>query len=192
MPVVVAIALLLLVRFCLVTHYAVRIDSPELGIQAGDRLLVAKYAFRGLRRGTIVAFRHPRTSQLELARIIALPGDSVWVDSQQKKVFHLKRSNAEVSLIVPGRCEPVDVQPQSAALLCYVLQRYEATRAVLTHSNRVQIGGVTITRLHFSQNYYWLDGIGLIPETCIVGPVLCITYSSLNWSPRWNRFLHAL
>lgn len=192
LPLVVAISLLLLVRCCFVTHYEVQTALPELSLQEGDRLLVGRYVSAGMKRGTIVAFRHPSTARVELARIIARPGDSLWVDNQQQRVSFLKRAGMENSFMVPGHCEPVDVQPQSARLLYYVLRHYEKARAVQIVGKRLLIGGVPTTRLHFSQNYYWLENVGLLPESFILGPALCITYSSRNWQPRWNRFLRPL
>ena len=73
-----------------------------------------------------------------------------------------------------------------------MLRHYEKARAVQIVGKRLLIGGVPTTRLHFSQNYYWLENVGLLPESFILGPALCITYSSRNWQPRWNRFLRPL
>lgn len=94
-PPVVALTLLLAVRGLAVTQVSLPADRPELGLLAGDRVLVDRTAFglclplpgreaplraggREPRRGELVAYEAPGTAEgVRVGRIDGLPGDSL-------------------------------------------------------------------------------------------------------------------
>lgn len=79
LPLLVAALVLVLVRSCLVTQYAVGKSLPECHLLGGDRVLVLRYhswAFSKFEKGDVVAHTASDGS-LVLSGIVALPGTQV-------------------------------------------------------------------------------------------------------------------
>jgi signal peptidase I len=77
---VIAIAIFLLLRL-VVGSYTVVSPSMEPGVQAGERLIINKLAYRFSQpaRGDIVFYKSSEGDQDQLKRVIGLPGDVVEV-----------------------------------------------------------------------------------------------------------------
>lgn len=113
-PPVVALTLLLAVRGLVVTQVSLPADRPELGLLAGDRVLVDRTAFglrlplpggdaalrtggREPRRGELVAYEAPGTAEgLRVGRIDGLPGDSLGPGGKGRLVPGTYRAGSDI------------------------------------------------------------------------------------------------
>ncbi|MEX1997262.1 MAG: signal peptidase I [Candidatus Andersenbacteria bacterium] len=82
----IAVAIIIPIRFFLVQPFFVRGASMEPNFQDGEYLIVDElsYRFRSPSRGEVVVFRYPdNPSQFFIKRIVGLPGDMVIVEDGQ-------------------------------------------------------------------------------------------------------------
>jgi signal peptidase I len=94
-PVLVAVAVVLVARSSFADHYVVPSGSMEPTVQVGDQVCVSKIAY-GLRvpashayfvrgaspaRGEVVVLASPTDGEVLLKRVVAVPGDVVEVDA---------------------------------------------------------------------------------------------------------------
>ncbi len=99
-PVLVAVALVLVTRSSFADHYVVPSGSMEPTVQVGDQVCVSKIAY-GLRvpasrtyvvrgaqpaRGDVVVLASPTDGEVLLKRVVAVPGDVVEVDSGHVRI----------------------------------------------------------------------------------------------------------
>ena len=119
----VAVALMLLVHTFLFTQVEMRANRPDLGLLPGDRVLVSRMSY-GVRlpfaqmwgyhrwgkgtpeRGEMVVFDYPGVSnQISMDRVSGLPGDTVWVDSDEEAFFVVPQGALSIgSLLLPDSC----------------------------------------------------------------------------------------
>lgn len=83
LPAVVAVALMVVVRAFVLSHYVLEADRTDLGLVAGDRLLVVRPTFdfgHTTARGDVIAY-HPSDSSraVLIDRVSAVSGDSLSV-----------------------------------------------------------------------------------------------------------------
>ena len=125
---------------------------------------------------------------LSVGQCAALPGDTVWLE------WHGPNDRAVANpvrypFVVPGRGLRVQVQPWNAALLANTLQRHEGRQLFWDGSNLRNDQGARVVEVAFSQDYIWVEaramsGIydsrvyGFVPQSHLVGRLLCITYGS--------------
>ncbi len=87
----VAIAIIVPIRYFLVQPFFVRGASMEPNFENGEYLIIDElsYRFREPRRGEVVVFRFPHNpSQFFIKRIIGLPGDTVTVNNGQVNLLN--------------------------------------------------------------------------------------------------------
>lgn len=99
-PVLVAVAVVLVTRSSFADHYVVPSGSMEPTVQVGDQVCVSKIAY-GLRvpvshayvvrgaqpaRGDVVVLASPTDGEVLLKRVVAVPGDVVEVDSGHVRI----------------------------------------------------------------------------------------------------------
>lgn len=197
-PLLAALLAVVAVRCLLVSQYAVSSGQPAAGLLAGDRILVLRPAYglrvpgsspgarlrlaeRPAQAGQVLAFDHPLDHGLCTSLCMAVPGDTVWVDPLRGRVLPGRTSAAACPLVVPGRDSSVEVTPCNARLLHLALSRYEGSRATLVGDTALFFDGRPLRRAYFTQNYYWVEGsedrYGLVPQSHLVGRVLCVSYS---------------
>jgi signal peptidase I len=80
--VLVVVLALVLARAFVAEPFRIASASMTPTLQAGDRVLVDKRAYRSAlpRRGDLVVFREPRTGAVTLKRAVGLPGDTVAIE----------------------------------------------------------------------------------------------------------------
>ncbi|MBI2642027.1 MAG: signal peptidase I [Candidatus Wildermuthbacteria bacterium] len=104
--VIVALALVLLIRGFVFQPFLVRGDSMMPNFHNGDYLIVDELSYRFLRdptRGEVIVFKFPGdTSQKYIKRVIGLPGESVEI--KEGKVYIL--SNGEPALLEERYLDP--------------------------------------------------------------------------------------
>jgi signal peptidase I len=84
-----AMAIIVPIRYFLVQPFFVRGASMEPNFQDGEYLVVDEisYRMRDPRRGEVIVFQFPRNpSQYYIKRIVGLPGETVVVDDGQVKI----------------------------------------------------------------------------------------------------------
>ena len=148
------------------------------------------------RTGQFIAFNDPSDTTvavisrrpLSVGQCAALPGDTVWLE------WHGPNDRAVANpvrypFVVPGRGLRIQVQPWNAALLANTLQRHEGRQLFWDGSNLRNDQGARVVEVAFSQDYIWVEaramsGIydsrvyGFVPQSHLVGRLLCITYGS--------------
>lgn len=88
---VVAVVIIVPVRYFLIQPFFVRGASMEPGFEDGEYLIVDElsYRFREPRRGEVIVFRFPENpSQYFIKRIIGLPGEVVRVEEGRVIIFN--------------------------------------------------------------------------------------------------------
>lgn len=85
----IAIAIIVPVRYFLVQPFFVRGASMEPNFEDGEYLIIDElsYRFREPRRGEVVVFRYPENpSQFFIKRIIGVPGDTITIEGGQVRL----------------------------------------------------------------------------------------------------------
>lgn len=189
-------------------------DKEPVFLQ-GDRVLVDRRAYglrvpfcclfgyhrwgRGIpRNGDWAVFNNPLvqngaqpdTSTLCLGRILACPGDTVWMGREGR----VGRSRDYVRghiwpIPVPARGAYIQVAPWAAPLYQQTLDRHEVDSLRLPQAEdfeTIQQGSVVSVR--FTRNYYWISSgseedlfdsrtFGFVPEEFFLGRVNHVLYS---------------
>ena len=119
----IAVALMLIVRIFLFTQVELRNNRPDLGLLSGDRVLVSKMSY-GIRvpfahffgyhrmgegapqRGEMVVFDYPGISNnISLDRVSGLPGDTVWVEQDEGTFFVVPDGALSIgTMLLPDTC----------------------------------------------------------------------------------------
>jgi len=95
--VVVALAIVIPIRYFLFQPFFVKGQSMEPNFDTGDYLIVDEisYRFRNPQRGEVVVFKYPNSpSQRYIKRIIGLPGETVEI--KNGKVFVVNKESIQV------------------------------------------------------------------------------------------------
>lgn len=85
----IAIAIIVPIRYFLVQPFFVRGASMEPNFEDGEYLIIDElsYRFREPRRGEVIVFRFPNNpSQFFIKRIVGLPGETVAVENGQVRI----------------------------------------------------------------------------------------------------------
>ena len=89
--VVLALAIIVPVRYYLFQPFFVKGASMEPSFNDGDYVLIDEitYRFRGPKRGEVIIFRSPQDhSQFYIKRVIGLPGEQVQIKNSQVTIFN--------------------------------------------------------------------------------------------------------
>lgn len=97
--VVLALVIVLPIRYFVFQPFIVKGESMEPNFQDGNYLIIDEmsYRFRSPERGEVVVFRYPyNPTQKYIKRVIGLPGETVQIVNQQVRIFD--RSGQETIL----------------------------------------------------------------------------------------------
>lgn len=195
LPLLLALFVLVVVRYFFLTQYEAEDRIVEWGVHPGDRILVDRTAYsfnKRLEVGDRVAFRHQQRpeSPVCLATCTALPGDTVWVDTEFQSVSSRRRSQREHPLVVPAAGQEIDITPYNARQLWHLLRK-EGAFVTLRHNNEILIDGRKVKTVAFLNDYYWLETqhtpYGLVPYRALVGRPFCVSYGVKNGEIRLDR-----
>ena len=185
LPLLLALVVLVIVRYFFLTQYVAEGSIAEWGVQGGDRILVDRTAYQYDKRpqaGDRVAFRHQQQpeSPVCLATCTALPGDTVWMDTDRQRVSSRRRSRTDKPLVVPAAGQEIEVTPYNARPLFHLLRK-EGAFVTLRPNNDILIDGRKVKTVTFLNDYYWMETqhvpYGLVPYRALVGKPFCVTYS---------------
>lgn len=87
--VVLALVIVLPIRYLIFQPFVVRGSSMEPNFQSGDYLIIDEitYRFRDPQRGEVVVFRYPQNpSEKFIKRIIGLPGEKIIFDGMEVEI----------------------------------------------------------------------------------------------------------
>jgi signal peptidase I len=127
-PVLVAVAVVLVARSSFADHYVVPSGSMEPTVQVGDQVCVSKIAY-GLRipeshtyvvrgsvptRGDVVVLASPTDGEVLLKRVVAVPGDVVEIDDGHVTIdgvpAPVSQRGGELVEELGGRAHPLGAQ----------------------------------------------------------------------------------
>lgn len=195
LPLLLALLVLVVVRYFFLTQYVAEGSIVEWGVQGGDRILVDRTAYQYDKRpqaGDRVAFRHQQQPEgpVCLATCTALPGDTVWMDTDRQRVSSRRRSRTDKPLVVPAAGQEIEITPHNARPLFHLLRK-EGAFVTLRHNNDILIDGRKVKTATFLNDYYWLETqqvpYGLVPYRALVGKPFCVTYSIQNGTLQFDR-----
>ena len=195
LPLLIAALVLVVVRYFFLTQYVAEGSIVEWGVHSGDRILVNRMAFVGDSRpqlGDRVAFRHQQRPEAPvcLATCTALPGDTVWMDTERQEVYALRRSQTDKPLIVPAAGQEIEVTPHNARQL-YHLLRKEGAFVTLRENKEILIDGRGVKTVAFLNDYYWMETqhvpYGLVPFRAFIGKPFCVSYGVKDGAIRFDR-----
>lgn len=195
LPLLLALLVLVVVRYFFLTQYVAEGSIVEWGVQGGDRILVDRTAYQYDKRpqaGDRVAFRHQQQPEgpVCLATCTALPGDTVWMDTDRQRVSSRRRSRTDKPLVVPAAGQEIEITPHNARPLFHLLRK-EGAFVTLRHNNDILIDGRKVKTATFLNDYYWLETqqvpYGLVPYRALVGKPFCVTYSIQDGALQLDR-----
>ena len=195
LPLLLALLVLVVVRYFFLTQYVAEGSIVEWGVQGGDRILVDRTAYQYDKRpqaGDRVAFRHQQQPEgpVCLATCTALPGDTVWMDTDRQRVSSRRRSRTDKPLVVPAAGQEIEITPHNARPLFHLLRK-EGAFVTLRHNNDILIDGRKVKTATFLNDYYWLETqqvpYGLVPYRALVGKPFCVTYSIQDGTLQLDR-----
>jgi signal peptidase I len=209
---VIAIALFLVVRACLVEAFKIPSGSMERTLLVGDFLLVNKLAYgaevpfigahlppvRDLQRGDVVVFQWPvDLTKNFVKRVVGLPGDTLAMRSGVLVLNGRLQDEAYVSHTDPG-ADPADQDFRWQRK--FLVPTVEA--AVGSHPSRNNWGPLVVPGGHFFvlgdnrdnslDSRYW----GFVPDSLLRGRPMFVYFSyvpdsasTVDWLThiRWNR-----
>ncbi len=120
--VAIALVLTLIIRHFVVESFVVRGSSMEPSLHDGQRLLVSKfvYRYRQPRRGDIIVFRSPVSSDDLIKRVIATPGERVEIVAGRVLVNGRELQDEERYILrrdVTSNLGPQEVPPDKVFVL---------------------------------------------------------------------------
>ena len=195
LPLLLAVLMLVVVRYFFLTQYVAEGGIAEWGVQSGDRILVNRLSYAGGARpdeGDRVAFHHQQhpDAPICLATCTALPGDTVWMDTKALRVASRRRSHADLPLVVPAAGQEINVTPHNARQLWHLLCK-EGGTATLRDNKEILMDGRTVKTVAFLNDYYWMETqhvpYGLVPYRALVGKPFCVSYGVKEGSLRLDR-----
>lgn len=124
--VIVALLIVVPIRYFLFQPFFVRGQSMEPTFENGDYLIIDEisYRFRDPQRGEVVVFKYPQNpSQRYIKRIVGLPGETVDIEDGKVIIFNWGGSQVlDESAYLPASCQtPGDVRVSLAEDEYFVL-----------------------------------------------------------------------
>lgn len=221
-----SIALVMILRTCAFAVLTIPQDGEAPVLLQGDRVLVNKWAYglrrpysqwggylryrsRKARRGDWLAFNCPAvqpgalpdTSNLCVGRILACPGDTIWMGSPGRVSASRNYQRGCIwPVIIPARGTHIHVTSWTAPLYALTIQRHEGTDVSIVRDS-LSIDDHLIDYFRFQKDYYWVVSgnednffdsrtFGFVPAEFIMGKATAILYSfdaQQSWSKRWRR-----
>ena len=78
-----AVLIAVLLRVFAIGSYSVPFEGMEPSLHKGERILVNKWNYKRVKRGDIIVFHDPSTSEGDktlVGRVMAMPGDVIYMD----------------------------------------------------------------------------------------------------------------
>ena len=124
--VLIALVIVVPIRYFLFQPFFVRGDSMEPNFQNKDYLIVDQisYRFREPQRGEVVVFRHPGSpARRYIKRIIGLPGEIVEIKDGQVIIFNQGKEKVltELDYLIPNTQTPGEIKTHLAENEFFVL-----------------------------------------------------------------------
>lgn len=219
-----AALLFFLLRLCVCTIIAIPQGGNAPSLLQGDHVLLNKWSYglrlpradwfgyqrirrRPFRKTDWIAFNSPvvspdalpDTSSLCVGRVLACPGDTVWMGKDglvcDRKDF---RRGCIWPLVVPARGMHVHISPWAVPLYALTIQRHEGEGAI-AHGDTLFAGNHNVEFYRFHRDYCWVSSgndanlfdsrsFGFVPVEHVVGRLDAVLYS-LDASLLWYRSL---
>lgn len=201
LPLVLAGLLLAVVKTFFMEQYAVPTSCMSIGtLLPGDRVLanLTAYDFLGWknspRHNELIAFHNPfgRTYPIAqrsicISRVAALPGDTVWMDMDNKYASVYQASSAALPFVLPKAGEKCAVASHTAYLLWNALRLQENVATCLVNGTSLRRNGLPLDSVVFRNDCYWVDGYGMVTHDLLAGHVFCVSFSLDETAPTFQR-----
>lgn len=208
-------------RYCLYSVLIVPDTGHEPSLLQGDRLLVSRWAYgwrrtfgtyhryrvRFPRHGDWVAFNTPNvevgalpdTSSLCIGKILAMPGDTIWMGRGGKVSLHRDYLKGCIwPLIVPARGSFVRFNSWDSELYARTIERHEQDSTKFA-GDQLYINGKVSDFYRFHRDYFWIQSgndsnvndsrsFGFVPFEFLLGQVQTVLYSFDPQLPLIYRF----
>ena len=208
---VVAVLLVLGIRMTVVSLVTVSQVGVDSTLIQGDRVLVNLWAY-GLRspwhtryhryhptpakRGDWIVFNipavqrdaRPDTSSLSVGRVLACPGETVWLGRNGRVSTVCDYSQGCIwPLLVPARGTYIRIFPWNQELYQVTIHRHEPLNADIINDS-LCVDGSYVSNYRFHRNYYWISSdseqnlydsrvYGFVPEEFVLGQASTVLYS---------------
>lgn len=201
LPLAFAAILLMVVKTFFVAQYVVPTSSmSEQTLLQGDRVLADLTAYNFFHKqqapehNALVALYAPfgRTYPVSqrsvyLSRVAALPGDTIWMDTDSEYASVYQASSAAHPFVLPRAGEKVAVEPHTAYLLWNVLRLQENVPTTLVNGSSLRKNGLPLDSVSFEHDCYWVDNYGMVTHQMLAGRILCVSFSLDETAPRFHR-----
>ena len=211
-----------LVRLCAFDMLTISQQGNTPHLLQGDHVLVNKWAYgwripktswvgyqrvraRNVQKGDWISFNSPDveamalpdTSQLCVGRVLACPGDTVWMGNHGKISAYKDYVRGCIwPLAVPAHGMHVHIAPWAVNLYSITIQRHEGDKTSILNDS-LFIGERAIDYYRFHRDYYWISSeneqnffdsrtFGFVPAEFVVGRIESILYSTDKEKP-WYK-----
>ena len=196
-----AVLIAVLLRVFAVGSYSVPFEGMEPSLHKGERILVNKWNYKRVKRGDIIVFHDPSTSdgnKTLVGRVMALPGDVIYMDHafHFSKAVNLQDTLPAQPIMIPLKGVETPIRPWNATLMRNTLTLHEGLDAD-AKDGMLYIGGKTANAYTPKQSYYWvmMDNestlsdsrlFGFVPENHLIGKATRIWLSN-QLSRLWKK-----
>lgn len=196
-----AVLIAVLLRVFVVGSYSVPFEGMEPSLHKGERILVNKWNYKRVKRGDIIVFHDPSTTDGDktlVGRIMALPGDVIYMDHafNFSKAVNLLDTLPAQPIMIPLKGVETPIRPWNATLMRNTLTLHEGLQAEVK-DGVLYIDGKATQAYPSKQNYYWVmmdtestlsDSrlFGFVPENLLIGKATRIWFSN-QLSRLWKR-----
>lgn len=196
-----AVLIAVLLRVFVVGSYSVPFEGMEPSLHKGERILVNKWNYKRVKRGDIIVFHDPSTTDGDktlVGRIMALPGDVIYMDHafNFSKAVNLLDTLPAQPITIPLKGVETPIRPWNATLMRNTLTLHEGLQAEVK-DGVLYIDGKAIQAYPSKQNYYWVmmdtestlsDSrlFGFVPENLLIGKATRIWFSN-QLSRLWKK-----
>lgn len=188
--------LLLAVRFLLLMHLRIPADNAVCHLQRGQHVLVS-LTYYGLRLpgerwigyhrwgrrvpecDERVVFSASTDGGTSVGVCRALPGDTVWIDPQRRRVLPARTSPDAQVVVIPRRGNAVSVTADNAFFYASLLNRSEHVFAEVGAHGELLVNCNEMSEIRFTNDYYWLetapDVYDIVSHEALIGKIVYAT-----------------
>ena len=196
-----AVLIAVLLRVFAVGSYSVPFEGMEPSLHKGERILVNKWNYKRVKRGDIIVFHDPSTTEGKktlVGRVMALPGDVIYMDHafHFSKAVNLQDTLPAQPIMIPLKGVETPIRPWNATLMRNTLTLHEGLETE-AKDGRLYIDGNATNAYTPKQSYYWVmmddestlsDSrlFGFVPEDHLIGKATRIWLSN-QLSRLWKK-----
>ena len=196
-----AVLIAVLLRVFAIGSYSVPFEGMEPSLHKGERILVNKWNYKRVKRGDIIVFHDPSTSEGDktlVGRVMAMPGDVIYMDHafNFSMAVNLQDTLPAQPIMIPLKGVETPIRPWNATLMRNTLTLHEGLQSEV-NGGVLYIDNKAVHTYTSKQSYYWVmtdtdntlsDSrlFGFVPEDHLIGKATRIWFSN-QLSRLWKR-----